>query len=91
MASYLVNVDVQLGSEPSPQQLELLQAAIGRGAAGRYVMEARLMIITLFLNAESISEVDSLARYVADRALDDAGYTADSALVVKVDSRERVE
>ena len=54
-------------------------------------MEARLMIITLFLNAESISEVDSLARYVADRALDDAGYTADSALVVKVDSRERVE
>ncbi len=49
------------------------------------------MIITLFLSAESISEVNSLARYIADRALGDAGYTADSALVVKVDSRERVE
>jgi len=89
--SYLVTVDVQLEVEPSPRHLELLQSAIRRDAAGSYVLEARLMIVTLFLSAESSGEVEGLARLVAVRALGDAGYTADSALVVNVDSRERAE
>jgi len=89
--SYLVTVDVQLKVEPSPQHLELLQSAIRRDAAGSYVLEARLMIMTLLLSAESSGEVEGLARLVAVRALGDAGYTAGSALVVNVDSRERAE
>ncbi len=49
------------------------------------------MIITVYLSAGSSGEVEGLARLVAERALSDAGYTADTALVVNVDSRERVE
>jgi len=49
------------------------------------------MIMTLLLSAKSSGEVEGLARLVAVRALGDAGYTADSALVVNVDSRERAE
>ncbi len=91
MPSYVVTVDVQLGVEPSPRDLETLQAAIQRDGAGKYVVEARLMIITLYLSAESSGEVEGRARLVAARALGDARYAADCALVVNVDSRERVE
>ena len=91
MPSYVVTVDVQLTAEPSSRDLDLLQATIQRDGAGRYVVEARLMIITVYLSAESSGEVEGLARLVAERALGDAGYTADTALVVNVDSRERVE